>query len=265
MTPSLLNQFAAYGVGLLLLLAPLGMLVSRRSYGSRLIYGSCALVCSALAGVALYALLVPGSGPAAVELPIGIPLGRTQLAFDPLSAAFAVIVNLTTAIVSVYAVGYGAHANEPQRVVPFYPAFIAAMNIVLLSQDAFSFLVGWEIMSLASWALVVSEDRSVGNRRAALVYLIMATGGAMALLLAFGILAGPEGGYSFDTMRQAAAFRPDCHRARAGATRGRVQGRPGSAARVATAGASGSTQPCLGVDEQCHDQSGGVWIHPDRL
>ncbi len=208
MTPFLLNQLAACGIGLLLLLAALGVPVSRLSSGSRLIYGSCALVCSGLAAVALYALLVPGSGTAAVELPIGLPLGRTLLALDPLSAAFAIIVNLATAIVSIFAIGYGRHAAEPQRVVPFYPAFVGAMNIVLLAQDAFSFLAGWEFMSLASWALVVSEDRSAGNLKAGLVYLIMATGGAMTLLLAFGILAGPEGAYSFDTMRQTAAAGP---------------------------------------------------------
>jgi len=206
--PFLLNQYAASGVGLLLLLALLGIPAARRTSGGQVIYGSCALVCAALAAVALHALLVPGSGVVAIELPIGQPLGRTKLGFDALSAAFAVIVNLTTAIVSTYAIGYGTHASEPQRVVPFYPAFIAGMNLVLLAQDAFSFLVGWEFMSLASWALVVSEDRSESNRRAGLVYLIMATGGALTLLLAFGVLAGPEGGYSFDTMRQTTAFAP---------------------------------------------------------
>jgi formate hydrogenlyase subunit 3/multisubunit Na+/H+ antiporter MnhD subunit len=207
-TPFLLNRYAVCGVGLLLLLAALGILVARRRFGSRMIYGCCTLVCAALAVTALQALLASGSGAGAVELPIGLPLGQTRLGFDALSAAFAVIVNLTTAIVSAYAIGYGAHASEPQRVVPFYPAFIAGMNLVLLAQDAFSFLVGWEFMSLASWALVVSEDRSASNRRAGLVYLIMATGGALTLLLAFGVLAGPEGGYSFDTMRQATAFGP---------------------------------------------------------
>jgi formate hydrogenlyase subunit 3/multisubunit Na+/H+ antiporter MnhD subunit len=92
--------------------------------------------------------------------------------------------------------------------VPFYPAFIGGMNLVLLAQDAFSFLVGWEFMSLASWALVVSEDRSESNRRAGLVYLIMAAGGALTLLLAFGVLAGPHGGYTFEQMRQTGTFGP---------------------------------------------------------
>src|SRR2546429_9112864 len=67
------------------------------------------------------------------------------------------------------------------------------MNLVLLSRDAFSFLVGWEFMSLASWALVASDHASAENRRSALVYLIMATAVALTLLFAFGLLAGPSG------------------------------------------------------------------------
>ena len=197
-----MSQLAASGVGLLLALSVLGIFAARRALGTRLVYAACAAVCAALAGVALLGLLAPGAGLESVEIPVGLPLGRTVLGLDPLSAAFAVIVNLAAAIVSGYAIGYGAHAREPLRVVPFYPAFIAGMNLVLLAQDAFSFLVGWELMSLASWALVLSEHRSAENRHAALVYLIMASGGALTLLLAFGLLAGPHGGYSFEAIRR---------------------------------------------------------------
>jgi formate hydrogenlyase subunit 3/multisubunit Na+/H+ antiporter MnhD subunit len=167
-----------------------------------LIYGGCALVSVALTSIALFALLVPQAHLAAFELPVGLPLGRTLLGFDALSAVFIAIINVATSIVSGYAIGYGAHAPEPRRVLPFYPAFIAGMNLVLLAQDAFSFLIGWEFMSLASWALVVSDHASAENRRAALVYLIMATGGALTLLFAFGLLAGPAGGYAFAQIRQ---------------------------------------------------------------
>src|SRR4029077_16799895 len=55
------------------------------------------------------------------------------------------------------------------------------------------------------WALVLSEHRSAENRRAALVYIIMASGGALTLLLAFGLLAGPQGGYSFEAIRRVSA------------------------------------------------------------
>ena len=175
-TPHCLSQLAASGVGLLFALAPIGIFAARRPLGSRFTYAACMSICSGLAAVALIALFSPSSRLEFIEIPVGLPLGRTLLGFDPLSAAFAVIINVATAIISGYAIGYGAHAREPLRIVPFYPAFIAGMNLVLLAQDAFSFLVGWEFMSLASWALVVSEHNSAENRRAALVYLIMATG-----------------------------------------------------------------------------------------
>jgi hydrogenase-4 component B len=200
----MMSQLAASGVGLLLALSVLGIF-ARRALGSRLLYAACMAVCAGLAGVALLTLLAPGGGFEMVALPIGLPLGHTLLGLDPLSAAFAVIVNLATAIVSGYAIGYAARAREPQRVLPFYPAFIAGMNLVLLAQDAFSFLVGWELMSLASWALVLSEHRSAENRRAALIYIVMASGGALTLLLAFGLLAGPQGGYSFEAIRRVSA------------------------------------------------------------
>jgi formate hydrogenlyase subunit 3/multisubunit Na+/H+ antiporter MnhD subunit len=199
------GQLAAGGVGVLLALAVIAIPAAHRTAGIRCIYGACMLVCAGLAAVALVALLAPGAGRESIVIPIGLPLGRTLLGFDPLSAVFAVIINVTTAIVSGFAIGYGAHAREPWRVVPFYAAFVGGMNLVLLAQDAFSFLVGWEFMSLASWALVVSEHRSGDNRRAALVYLVMATGGAVTLLLAFGLLAGPEGGYAFEDIRRATA------------------------------------------------------------
>src|SRR5437660_2084830 len=200
----MMSQLAASGVGLLLALSVLGI-VARRALGSRLLYAACFAVCAGLAGVALLTLLAPGAGFEMLAIPLGLPLRRTFLGLDPLSAAFAVIVNLAAAIVSGYAIGYAAHAREPQRVLPFYPAFIAGMNLVLLAQDAFSFLVGWELMSLSSWALVLSEHRSAENRRAALVYIVMASGGALTLLLAFGLLAGPQGGYSFEEIRRLSA------------------------------------------------------------
>jgi hydrogenase-4 component B len=203
--PGHASRLVAYAVGLLLALAMLGFYGARGRLGCRLIYAGCTLVCAGLAAIALLALFGAGAGTQSVQLPVGLPLCRTLLGLDPLSAAFAFIINLSAAIVSAYAIGYGTHASEPQRVLPYYPAFIAAMNLVLLAQDAFSFLVGWELMSLTSWALVVSEHGSPENRRAAHVYLIMATGGAFALLLAFGLLAGPAGQYTFEAIRGAAA------------------------------------------------------------
>ena len=207
MSPQLLSQLSVAAVGVLLVTSLIGGRVATRVAGVRTIYATTALLCGALAICAVLALLLPSGRAEFVTLPVGLPLSTTTLGLDPLSAAFALIVDAVCAIVSVYAIGYGAHAPEPARVIPFFPAFIAAMNLVLLAQDAFSFLVGWEVMSLASWALVVSEDRSAANRSAGIVYIIMASAGALTLLLAFGVLAGTSGGYTFELIRAAAPAR----------------------------------------------------------
>ena len=58
-------------------------------------------------------------------------------------------------------------------------------------------------MSLTSWALVVSHHRVPENVRAGYIYLVMASFGTLALLLAFGLLAGPDGHYAFAQIRAA--------------------------------------------------------------
>jgi formate hydrogenlyase subunit 3/multisubunit Na+/H+ antiporter MnhD subunit len=58
-------------------------------------------------------------------------------------------------------------------------------------------------MSLTSWALVMSHHRVPENVRAGYIYLLMASFGTLALLLAFGLLAGPDGLYTFTQIRAA--------------------------------------------------------------
>ena len=111
------------------------------------------------------------------------------------------MVNLGGAAASLYALGYGKHERAPLRVLPFYPLFLAAMNLVVIADDAFSFLFTWEFMSLSSWALVMAHDQVRENVRAGYVYIVMASFGTLALLLAFGLLAGPDGGYAFAAIR----------------------------------------------------------------
>jgi formate hydrogenlyase subunit 3/multisubunit Na+/H+ antiporter MnhD subunit len=77
------------------------------------------------------------------------------------------------------------------------------MSLVLIADDAYTFLLSWEFMSLASWALVMAHHRDQGNARAGYVYLLMASFGTLALLLAFALLAGSAGGYAFDAIRTA--------------------------------------------------------------
>jgi hydrogenase-4 component B len=181
--------------------AALAIVVGDTRRGSDLIYGACLVASLALLLIALLALLGPGSAPSTVTLPLGLPWVGAHFRLDALAAFFLAVVALGAAAASLFALGYGRHEQSPRRVLPFYPAFLAGMSIVVLADDAFTFLVSWEFMSLSSWALVMAHHRVSDNVRAGYVYLIMASFGTLALLLTFGLLAGPDGGYAFVDIR----------------------------------------------------------------
>ncbi len=191
------------GDAALLALAVAGALAGRRPLGRPLVYGGALAISAALLLLALVELLGGAKGGALV-LPLGLPWIGARFRVDALSAFFLVVVNLGGAAASLYGLGYGRTERAPERVLPFFPAFLASMNLVLVADDAYTFLLSWESMSLASWALVMAHHREDDNARAGYVYLLMASFGTLALLLAFALLAGPAGGYAFDAMRAAA-------------------------------------------------------------
>ena len=183
---------------ILLVLAALA--VGRSGAATPIIYGGC-LVVSLISLFAALAQLLGDAAPATLTLPLGLPWIGSHFRMDALAAFFLAVVDLGAAAASLFALGYGRHEEAPQRVLPFYPAFLAGMNLVVLADDAFSFLVSWEFMSLSSWALVMAHHRVRDNVRAGYIYLVMASFGTTMLLLAFGLLAGPDGGYTFAEMR----------------------------------------------------------------
>jgi formate hydrogenlyase subunit 3/multisubunit Na+/H+ antiporter MnhD subunit len=186
--------------GLLLTVLP-GSILPLGRFASTAVYSLSALLTGAIAALSAAALL--GFLPIgdSVILPMGLPWIGAHFRLDPLAAGFLVIVNVSGFFASIYGLGYGSHESEPKRVLPFYPVFLAGMTLVPLADDVFVFLFAWELMSLASWALVIAHHKQPENLRAGILYLIMAGFGTLALLLAFGLLAGPAGNYAFSIMR----------------------------------------------------------------
>lgn len=186
-------------IAALLGLAGVAIVLARNAGGSRTVYGISAVLTAILLFTGIATLLAGDA--AGLVLPLGVPWIGAHFRLDALSAFFLAVVNGGGLAASVYAIGYGAHEHAPGRVLPFFPAFLAGMSLVIVAADAFTFLLSWELMSLASWALVMSHHEDPENARAGYVYLVMASFGTFALLLGFGVLAGAEGGYDFETMR----------------------------------------------------------------
>ncbi|HUN46207.1 MAG TPA: hydrogenase 4 subunit B, partial [Stellaceae bacterium] len=118
------------------------MAAARSRAGTPLVYAA-SLVISLIALAAALAQLLGGAAAPAMVLPLGLPWLGAHFRLDALAAFFLAVVDLGGAMASLYALGYGRHELAPARVLPFYPAFLAGMNLVVLADDAFSFLLCW--------------------------------------------------------------------------------------------------------------------------
>ncbi len=190
-----------WGVAGLLGTTVLAMAISRRTFATRLVYSATLALCFVMFAVAALHLLGGNADDSKLTLPLGLPWIGAHFRLDALAAFFLIVVNFGGAAASLYGLGYGRHEAAPHRVLPFFAAFLAGMNLVVLASDAFSFLLSWEFMSLASWALVIAHHREPSHTRAGFIYLVMASAGTFALLLAFALLAGPAGTYAFSAIR----------------------------------------------------------------
>jgi hydrogenase-4 component B len=154
----------------------------------------------ALIGVA--GLFLPAS---VMVLPIGLPDLPFHLRLDALSAFFMALLGAAAFGITVYAAGYFRNmaAGPLALLALWYHLFLASMTTVMLADDAYAFMVAWEVMALSSYFLVTTDHKIPEIRRAGFLYLLIAHVGAVALLLAFGVLQGGHGDYTFDTMRHA--------------------------------------------------------------
>jgi len=169
---------------------------------SRLVFPLGALGALGIAAVGVAGMILPAS---TMVLPIGLPDLPFHLRLDALSAFFMLLLGGAAFGITVYASGYfrSMAAGPLALLALWYHLFLAGMVTVLLADDAYAFMVSWEVMALSSYFLVTTDHKIPEIRRAGFLYLLIAHVGAVSLLLAFGVLQGGHGDYTFDTMRLA--------------------------------------------------------------
>jgi formate hydrogenlyase subunit 3/multisubunit Na+/H+ antiporter MnhD subunit len=160
---------------------------------------------------ALAAFRVLAGGPAEfIRIPWSIPFGSLSLALDPLAAAFLAPISIIGALVAVYGSAYLQPHDESRPVgIPFaaYNLLLAAMALVTLAENTVLFLIAWEGMTLASYALVVTDHEARVVRRAGVLYLVAAHVATAALLVLFLLLAG-HGDYEIAALAAARGAAP---------------------------------------------------------
>ena len=179
------------------LLRPLSL-----GFAGRTLFPLGALCGVALACVAALNLAAP---PVERTLLIGLPDLPMHLRFDALSALFLCVLGAVSAAISVFAAGYfrRGQGTPPGLLCLQYHVFLASMGLVLLANDAYSFMVAWETMALSSYFLVTAQHARPAIRQAGFLYLLMAHVGAIAILLSFGLMQGGSWQFTFDAMRAA--------------------------------------------------------------
>jgi hydrogenase-4 component B len=140
------------------------------------------------------------------QINTGLPNLNWTFKLDALSGFFLTVVGLIVLSVAVYGPSYMREYEQKQpiaRMTFFTGIFIAAMYLVLLADDAFSFMFAWELMSLTSYFLVAYHHENSNNRSAAFIYLLMAQASGLFILCGYGVLITFGDGFSFSAMHAA--------------------------------------------------------------
>ncbi len=174
-----------------------GLFLARRgSAGERI--AAFAIVVSAALGLAGLAVRGAAEGPPVVPW----TLAREPLALrvDGLSAMFLAQIFLLAPLGSIYGLGYWPAAEHPEggRKLRFAYGLVAGgMTLLVCAKSAIVFLFGWEVMAVAAFFAITTDDRDEAVRDAGLVYLVATRVGALFLYAMFVALHAGAGSWAF--------------------------------------------------------------------
>lgn len=183
----MLSEFLSVLVPVLLVLALVSALIPRGDRVARVL-----LTCAAAAGVALCCLDLPAP-PVRYAVPFGPDVGGAHFLLDA-NASWLLGFGFAAAIL-VFIAGPAGHA-------PRGWCFGAAMSLlgaygVAGLQDGMSFLIAYELMSLGGAVMIMADGRTKEAGRPVLFMLAILEAGAVALLVAFLLLAVRSGAPDF--------------------------------------------------------------------
>jgi NADH-quinone oxidoreductase subunit L len=122
---------------------------------------------------------------------------RAGLLFDPLSAAFVLLITGVGSLIHVYSIGYMAHDPGRRRFFAYLNLFVAAMLLLVLGNSYLGLYVGWEGVGLASYLLIAFWYTRPAAATAAKKAFIMNRVGDVGLALAIFLMFAQLGTTSY--------------------------------------------------------------------
>ena len=124
------------------------------------------------------------------------------LRMDSLSAFMVLVISLLVVVCSLYSLTYmREYEGKGAAAMGFFMnLFIASMVALLVMDNAFWFIVLFEMMSLSSWFLVIArQDKTSIN--AGMLYFFIAHGGSVLIMIAFLLMGRESGSLDFASFR----------------------------------------------------------------
>jgi hydrogenase-4 component B len=154
----------------------------------------------------------PVNGVLFVHQASGLSLGYS---IDGLSGWFLLVLSIVAVPIAIFSLGYVGAPDWRGRSVFLGVTFnvlLGAVELVFVASDLVTFLCAWELMTLATAALVATEHEAGASRRAAYLYLVMSHLGTGFLIAGFLMLASAHGSLSFAMLLSgSAAIEPIRH------------------------------------------------------
>lgn len=161
------------------------------------------MVLGAVCGIAgaILAMARPCGG---IDLDWPVPGGRFATRVDGISALFIVQIFLISALGSVYGLGYWKQAEHPRdgrKMRLFYGLMTAGMALLACARNTMLFMAGWEIMALAAFLTVTTQDDQRPVREVGYVYMVATRLATLCLFAMFAVLLAATGTFDFAASR----------------------------------------------------------------
>ncbi|HDS2912254.1 hydrogenase 4 subunit B [Morganella morganii] len=131
------------------------------------------------------------------------PFAHFVVRLDSLAAFMVMVISLLVTVSALYSLNYVQEylGRGAWSMGFFLNLFIASMVALVVMDNAFWFIILFEMMSLASWFLVIADqdDKSI---RAGLLYFFIAHAGSVLIMIAFFLMWRESGSLDFDSFRQ---------------------------------------------------------------
>lgn len=176
------------------------LLARRRALAIRLA-GLSALLGGAF-GVTSALLALHSGEPAVWQMMTPFDFAHFIVRLDGLGAFMLLVISLLVTCCGLYSLSYlYEYAGRAPGVMGFFMnLFIASMVGLVVMDNAFWFIVLFEMMSLASWFLVIA-DRQRESIQAGLLYFFIAHAGSVLIMIAFFLLWRQSGSLNFASFR----------------------------------------------------------------